>query len=206
MYNISGNKIKGKKMKKSISSVVFAGLVALTVAGCGEVPAPAAPVEPDFRCQQENQLAPKWTCVPMVEGAYAGVGIAQKSAAGMGMMRRVALANGRSDLAQQIKSQVKDKVETFTRSTGTGDAETVDRVATSVSKQIAKVDLSGSKGIDSWTSASGTLYLLVTVPQSTINGEVQKAVQSSMKNDDALWQQFQSKNALEGLEKEFPTE
>jgi hypothetical protein len=193
-------------MKRKISSVVFAGLIALTVAGCGEVPTPAVPVEPDFRCKQEGELAPKWTCVPMVEGAYAGVGIAQKSAAGMGMMRRVALANGRSDLAQQINTQVKDKVETFTRSTGVADKETVDKVATAVSKQVAKVDLAGSKGVDSWTSPSGSLYLLVTVPEQTVNSEVKKAVKSSMKNEDALWQQFQSKNALEGLEKEFPTE
>jgi hypothetical protein len=141
----------------------------------------------------------------MVEGAYAGVGIAQKSAAGMGHMRRVALANGRSDLAQQIQSQVKDKVETFTRTTGVADAETVDKVNMAVSKQVAKVDLKGSKAVDSWTAPSGSLYLLVTVPQESINKEVKKAVKTSFKNDQALWQQFQSKQAMEGLEKEFPT-
>jgi hypothetical protein len=173
--------------------------------GCGGA-TPEPKEEADFRCHQENVLAPSWTCTPMVEGAYAGVGISQKSAAGMGMMRRVALANGRSDLAQQIKSQVKDKVETFTRSTGNGDQETVDQVATAVSKQVAKIDLSGSKAVDSWQSPSGALYLLVTVPEGTVNGEVKNAVKTSFKNDQALWQQFQSKNALEGLEKEFPTE
>jgi LPP20 lipoprotein len=142
----------------------------------------------------------------MVEGAYAGVGIAQKSAAGMGHMRRVALANGRSDLAQQIKSQVKDKIETFTRTTGVAEGETVDQVNTAVSKQIAKVDLQGSKGVDAWTAPSGSLYMLVTVPEATVNGEVKAAVKTSFKNDQALWQQFQAKNALEGLDKEFPTD
>ena len=34
--------------------------------------------------------------------------------------------------------------------------------------------------------------------------QVKEAVKSSYKNDEALWQQFQAKNALEGLEKEFP--
>lgn len=191
-------------MIKTLTSMVLAGLVAATITGCGAKPAPEE--EADFRCKQENVLAPKWTCVPMVEGAYAGVGIAPKSAAGMGHMQRVATANGRSNLAQQIKSQVKDKVETFTRTTGLGDAETVDQVNTAVSKQVAKVDLQGSKAVDSWTSPSGTLYLLVTVPEATVNGEVKAAVKTSFKNDQALWQQFQSKNALEGLDKEFPTE
>ncbi|MDA3908901.1 MAG: LPP20 family lipoprotein [Sulfurimonas sp.] len=193
-------------MIKTLSSIALAGLIAASITGCGgAAPAPAE-VEFDNRCKQENVLAPKWTCIPMVEGAYAGVGIAQKSAAGMGHMRRVALANGRSDLAQQIKSQVKDKVETFTRTTGVAEGETVDQVNTAVSKQIAKVDLQGSKGVDAWTSPSGSLYMLVTVPEATVNGEVKAAIKTSFKNDNALWQQFQSKNALEGLDKEFPTD
>ncbi len=192
-------------MIKALSSMAIAGLVAATIIGCGAAPEPKQE-ETDFRCKQENVLAPKWTCIPMVEGAYAGVGISPKSAAGVGHMRRVATANGRSDLAQQIKSQVKDKVETFTRTTGLGDAETVDNVNTAVSKQIAKVDLQGSKAVDAWTAPSGALYLLVTVPEATVNGEVKAAVKTSFKNDNALWQQFQSKNALEGLDKEFPTE
>jgi len=190
-------------MIKSLTTMALAGLVVATITGCGgEAPKPA---EADFRCKQENVLAPKWTCNPMVEGAYAGLGVAPKSAAGMGMMRRVAMANGRSDLAQQIKSQVKDKVETFTRTTGLGDAETVDTVNTAVSKQVAKIDLQGSKAIDTWNSPSGALYMLVTVPEASVNGTVKSAVTTSMKNDQALWQQFQSKQAMDGLDKEFPT-
>ncbi|MEA3330972.1 MAG: LPP20 family lipoprotein [Campylobacterota bacterium] len=193
-------------MIKTLSSIALAGLVVATITGCdGETPAPTQE-EPDFRCKQENVLAPKWTCVPMVEGAYAGVGVAHKSAAGMGHMRRVALANGRSDLAQQIKSQVKDKVEVFTRATGVTDSETVEHVSTAVTKQVAKVDLLGSKGVDNWTSPSGVLYMLVTVPEATVNGEVKKTVKTSFKNEEALWQQFQSKQALDSLEKEFPTD
>lgn len=191
-------------MIKTLSSIALAGLIAASISGCGGA-APAAP-EADFRCKQENTLAPKWTCVPMVEGAYAGVGIAKKSAAGMGMMRRIAVANGRSDLVQQIKSQIKDKMETFTRSTGNGDQETVDQVATAVSKQVAKMDLQGSKAVDSWQAPSGSLYLLVTVPEAAVNGEVKNAVKSSLNNENAMWQQFQSKKAMDGLEAEFPSE
>jgi len=191
-------------MIKTLTSIALAGLIAASFTGCGEkTPAPAAVDQ--FGCKQESVAAPKWTCIPMVEGAYAGVGVAPKSAAGMAMMRRVALANGRSDLAQQIQTQVKDKVELFTRTTGVGSGETVDAVATAVTKQVAKVDLKGSKAVDVWNAPSGALYMLVTVPSSQVNKEVQNAVKTSFKNDNALWQQFQSKNALEGLEKEFPT-
>jgi len=196
-------------MIKLISSITLAGLIAASIVGCSSEPTIEEQMqqhEGDFRCKQENVLAPKWTCIPSVEGSYAGVGVAQKSAAGMGFMQREALANGRSNLAQQIKSQVKDKVETFTRATGNGERETIDQVITAVSKQVAKVDLQGSKMTDSWKAPSGALYLLVTVPQSAVNTEVKHSVKTSFKNDEALWQQFQSKNALEALDKEFPTE
>ena len=194
-------------MIKTLTSVAAAALIAATMTGCGGAqPAPQKEAEPDFRCKQEGQLAPKWTCNPFAEGAYAGVGIAQKNPAGMGMMRREATANGRSDLAQQIKSQVKDKVEAFTRVIGVGDQASVDKVVTSVTKQVAKVDLQGSKPIDSWQSNKGTLYLLVTVPEKVVNEEVKASVKTSMKDDNALWQQFQSKQALDGLDKEFPTD
>ncbi|MDY0234385.1 MAG: LPP20 family lipoprotein [Sulfurimonas sp.] len=191
-------------MIKTLSSIMLAGLVATTITGCGATPESQEDVF-DNRCRIENKLAPSWACVPIVEGAYAGVGIASKSAAGMGHMRRVALANGRSDLAQQIQVQVKDKVETFTRATGVSSSEVVDQVNTAVSKQVAKVDLQGSKGVDMWTAPSGAIYMLVTVPEAKVNSEVKQAVKTSFKNDEALWQQFQSKNALEDLEKEFPT-
>jgi len=190
-------------MIKTLSSIALAGLLAVTITGCSDTPEPSK--EFDNRCKQENVLAPKWTCIPMVEGFYAGVGITPKSAAGMGHMRRVALANGRSDLAQQIKSQVKDKVETFTQATGVGSSEVVDNVNSAVSKQVAQIDLQGSKAVDSWNAPSGALYLLVTVPEKTVNTEVKETVQSSYKNDNALWQQFQAKNAQESLDKEFPS-
>ena len=99
----------------------------------------------------------------------------------------------------------KDKVETFTRATGSGTSETVDKVSMAVSKQVAKVNLQGSKAVDSWQAPSGALYLLVAIPETTINKEVKNAVKTSMGNDKALWQQFQAKQALDSLEKEFPT-
>jgi len=192
-------------MFKTLTSIALAGLIAASITGCSKEVVPSAASE-DYSCTQENIFAPAWTCLPAFDGHYAGLGIAENSAAGMSHMRRVALANGRADLAQQIQTLVKDKVEVFTRATGNGSQETVDKVSTAVTKQVAKVDLQGSKAVDVWTAPSGALYMLVVVNQNEVNREVKKAVGSSFKNDDALWQQFQSKQALENLEKEFPTE
>ncbi|MEN4052565.1 MULTISPECIES: LPP20 family lipoprotein [Sulfurimonas] len=195
-------------MKNIVKNTAVIAVALLTITGCSDKkPEPKKEAyNPTFQCKIENVLAPRWTCIPQVEGYYAGVGVAEKSAAGIAHMRRVALMNGRSSLAQQIQTEVKDKVEGFTRATGNGSAETVDKVTTAVTKQLAKVDLKNSKAIDYWEAPSGAIYLLVTVPEESINAEVKKAIKSSFKNDNALWQQFQSKQALEQLDKEFPTE
>jgi hypothetical protein len=208
--------MKDVSMKKTITKSTLLLLAALSITACGEkTPQVKQETKPQnysttFECKQENVLAPRWTCIPEVEGYYAGVGVAEKSAAGIAHMRRVALMNGRSDLAQQIQTDVKDKMEGFTRATGNGSAETVDKVTTAVTKQVAHQVLKGSKAIDMWQAPSGAIYMLVVVPKEEVNKEVKEAVKeaanSSFKNDNALWQQFQSKQALEALDKEFPTE
>lgn len=188
-------------MIKTIPSVALAILLAVSITGCGKN------VEPkkiaDFDCKQENVPAPQWTCIPDVPGFYAGVGIAQKSAAGMSHMRRVATANGRSDLAQQLEAEIKDKITIYSGTTGVGAGETVDQTTEAVTKQLAKVNLVDSKAVNSWTSPSGALYMLVTVPKNATNKQIQENIKTSYNNERALWQQFKAKNALEELKKDF---
>lgn len=195
-------------MKKTVLSVSVAALLAVLIAGCSDKDAKPSEktVDNGFACKQENVLAPKWTCIPSDGDNYAGLGIAEKSAAGMDHMRRVALANGRSDLAHQIESKVKDKITIYTGTTGVGASETVDKAVETVTKQLAKVDLVGSKAIDSWQAPSGALYMLISVNQKEANKQIKNNIKTSMKNEQALWQQFKAKNALEGLEKDFPAE
>jgi len=188
-------------MINRLTKLTLIGLSAAIITGCSDKkPEPKEAYTPTFECKQEGVLAPRWTCIPEVQGFYAGVGIAEKSAAGMAHMKRVALMNGRSDLTQQIQTQVKDKMEGFTKATGFGAGESVDMVTTAVTKQVAMVDLKGSKAIDMWNAPSGALFMLVTVPEESVNSEVKKAVKSSFNSDDARWQQFQSERALKALD------
>jgi len=194
-------------MVKTIVKVTFIALVTMIFNACSDKEPEPKNVETNG-CYIDEAKAPTWACVPEVKGYYAGVGISEKSAAGISHMRRVALANGRSDLAQQIEVQVKDKIEAFTKATGTGSFESVDKVTTAVTKQVAKVNLKGSKAVDYWESPKKTIYILVTIPESNVNKTVKdtiKSVASSYQNDDARWQQFQSEQALQKLDKEFPT-
>ncbi len=162
-------------------------------------------VEESFECRIAGALAPTWACGNSeLEGYYSAVGSAPLSKIGHGFSRREALANGRSNLAQQIETLVKDKVETFARSTGIGAGEVADKVSTQVSKQVAKVTLQGSKQVKYWENPNnGDIYLLVSIAHEAVNSAAKDRVLSSYKNNSALWQQFQAKNALEALEQEF---
>lgn len=184
--------------------------MAATFAGCADKASgvKAADEQADFRCRINNVLAPEWACGnESVEGAITAVGSAPMSKLGEGFSRREAIANGRSNLAQQIQTLVKDKVETFSRSTGVGGDEVADKVSTQVSKQVAQATLNGSKQIKRWQDPTNNdIYVLIGIDEGTMNQEIKNSVKSSYKNDNALWQQFQSKQALESLDKEFPTD
>jgi len=192
-------------MIKTISKIALAGLVAATITGCGG--ASAKPEETlDERCFKSGELVPEWVCNSSIEGAsYAAVGIGTSKNESMKVQQAVGRA--RAKLAQQINVKVKAKLEDFMRATGNGDQETLDAVTTSVTKQTAKVDLQGSRKVKEYTGRkTGTLYVLVAVDDSLVNKKVKETMSSSHNNENALWQQFQSKQALDSLDKEFPTD
>ncbi len=191
-------------MTKTISSIALASLMAATFAGCGAAPATPEEETLDERCRIDDKLVPQWICDESIEGAtYAAVGVGTSKMASM--RKAQAITRARASLAHQIKTTVKAKMEDFMRSTGNGDAETIDAVTTAVTKQTAKVDLAGSKVVKKYTKGN-TVYLLVAVSDQSVNEKVQDTIKSSKGNDNALWQQFQSKQAMDSLEKEFPTD
>ncbi len=124
----------------------------------------------------------------------------------MNFARTEALSNGRSELARQISTRVKDMVKNFTQTTGVGDDETVDKVSAQVSKLVTNQMLSGTKQKDSWISPSSTYYALMVIDPLALKSSVKDSVMTSYKNDKALWQQFQAKKAYEELEKEIEKE
>ena len=191
-------------MIKTLTSIALAGLIAASFTGCSAEPAPEEVL--DERCHKSGELVPEWVCNSSIEGAsYAAVGIGTSKSESM--KQNQALAKARAKLAYQVQVKVKAKVEDFMRSTGNADAETMEAVTTAVTKQTAKVDLQGSRKVKEFTTKkSGTLYVLVAIPDNFVNKKVKETMNSSRNNEDALWQQFQSKQALDSLEKEFPTD
>jgi len=187
-------------MKKLI---LIVSLLAFILAGCGgKQEQPKTLADPCF------VGAPSWVLNPAVEGALAAVGSAAKSAAGMQFTRDAAMANARSELARMIDVKVNTMMKDFTQVTGVGDAQTVDKVTSSVSKQIASQSLQGTSQKEIWMSPCGELYVLVVLNPSKVADLTKQQVTSSLKNDAALWQQFQAQKAQDELDaainKEFP--
>lgn len=164
----------------------------------------AQPAEPVFNQHCEYQpgvRAPEWYCNPEVPNGIAAIGEAKPNAArDNNMQRNMAMANGRDALAQQIQVKVQTMLTNWSRATGAGDDQTYEANFENVSRQTAQQTLNGSRQINRWVAPDGTLILLVGL---TDTGELQKALKSNLNNEKALWQQFQSKQALDELDKQM---
>jgi len=159
-------------------------------------------IQKNEKCMQEGVISPKWICSPHIDGFYSGVGVAEYSVAGINHMRTISAANARNEISRQIKLNVKNKVELFTRSTGAKN-QSIDKVNTEITKQLTNIDLSNSYIMDVWSAPSGAYYTLVVVNKDDVNNQISSNINSSYKNDNALWQQFQSKQSLKELEKDI---
>ena len=196
-------------MKKTIlKTVSIAVLAASLFAGCSQ-PQEAASVEKekaDFRCKQDNVLAPDFTCDPYAEGSVVALGIAKMNAGNdKSMQRTEAMASARDALARQIQVKVSNLFKSFKATTGSGADATFDKATSDVSKQLASQTLSGSRQVGrSWTHPqTGELFIMVGISNEPIKKEIEKAVKTSFKNDKAMYQKFLAAKADGELDKEL---
>ena len=182
-------------VKSGISVAVFS--ILLSACGSDEVKQ-AAPdcVFPDA----PNSSAPGWICDQPVEGIeVSAVGVAEKSAAGHSFMKNMAATDARVQLAQSMKVHVQNMVKQYAETTGAADTETVDKVNTSVTKQITDETLIGTKIFKTRTSPNGDLYVLLGMDAAIAAQATENALKTSMGNDKALWQQFKAEKAQDEL-------
>jgi len=178
---------------------------AVVFAGCAKKEPEQPPKVQNAALQQEFANAPSWVLNPQSAGTLVAVGSAKIGPAGMQFAREEALAAARDELARQMSVRVKNMTKRFMQVTGVGDAQTVDRVSATVSKQVANQVLSGSRQKDMWISPSGELYILVELDPAFAKQTVANAIRTSM-TKEALWQQFQAKKAFDELQAEIEQE
>jgi len=148
--------------------------------------------------------APGWVCDQPVPGVeVSAVGSTEKSGAGHDHMKSMAATSARVQLAQNMQVEVRNMIKQYSETTGSADTETVDRVMTSVTKQITNQTLVGSKIYKTRTSPKGNLYVLVGMDAASVKLASENALKTSMKNEAALWQQFKSKKGQDELASEI---
>ncbi|MBF0219980.1 MAG: LPP20 family lipoprotein [Gammaproteobacteria bacterium] len=148
--------------------------------------------------------APGWVCDEPVEGvAVSAVGISDKSAAGHAFMKQIAAAEARVQLAQIVEVHIQNLVKLYAETTGAADTETVDKVNSSVTKQITDQTLVGTRIFKTLTSPKGALYVLLGLDPDTAKTITESVLNSSMNNDRAQWQQFRAQKGHEELAKEI---
>lgn len=175
-----------------ITNVLLVSVMALGLAACGSNPVASQKVA-DCVFPNTQESAPGWICDEPVEGvAVSAVGSAEKTAAGIDFMKQMAATSARVQLAQRMKVQVANMIKQYAETTGAGKDETVDKVNTSVTKQITNETLVGTRIFKSRQGPDGTMFVLVGLDEASAQKLTESAVKTSMNNDRALWQKFQA--------------
>lgn len=190
-------------MKHTLTIALATASLLLT--GCASGPKePQQPVASCVFADGSGQAAPEWVCGAPVDGIdLAAVGYADKSGAGPNFMLQMAATAARVELAQTMQVEVQNMIKQYAETTGVGDSETVDMVNTSVTKQITKETLVGSKIYRRMPTPSGGMVVLVGLDADTVNQLAEQALKTSMNNERALWQKFQAQKSFDELANEI---
>ena len=187
--------------------IVGAMVAAMTLAACSKEVIDTPPVAAVPECvfaDGSNQAAPLWVCGAPVEGVeLSAVGYSEKSAAGPNYMKQMAATAARVELAQVLSLDLQNMVKQYVETTGAGDAETVDRVNSVVTKQITDQTLIGSQVIRQIPTPSGGLVVLVGLDPEQAGDVAQDILRTSMKNEAAVFQKLQAEKSFDELAEEI---
>jgi len=151
--------------------------------------------------------APKWVIDEKVKNMkLSAVGSAKIGDAGFQFAVDEAKAIARDEIARTTSVVVKNLIKNFSQATGVKNSETVDKVSEQVSKQVSYSVLRGSKVIKKWVSPCDEVFVLVAVDPKLAKSSIKEAIITSFKNEEAMWQKFQSEEAFEELEREIEKE
>ncbi|MCG8632651.1 MAG: LPP20 family lipoprotein [Desulfobacterales bacterium] len=180
-----------------VAWIVGIVLLVLGLAGCGNKRIDNEAMEEEF----EN--APEWVLTGHDGETFSAVGSAKIGKSGMQFAKNEALANARNELASQLSVRVNSLVNNFTRATGIGDAQMVDRLGKQVVRQVTRETLNGSRQEDVWISPSSDLYVLVVMDAESVRQSVRNQVASSFRDEEAKWQEYQAKEGDKELDREI---
>ncbi|OED71671.1 hypothetical protein A143_17010 [Vibrio splendidus ZS-139] len=152
--------------------------------------------------------APGWICdVVPTDVAIGATGYAKKSAAGMSVMRKIAVNDARVNLAAEFETDVSNLFQSATDgavSTSAGEGvtlvtENVQEAFENITKSVVSKRLTNSRILVSQASPAGGLYVLVGMDQAAYDANMNKIIDEVGGEDSALWNQFNDDKAAADL-------
>lgn len=184
-------------MKKKLLIVGITTIALLGLTACSSKEKTYTPNKIEGECIISGESAPVWVCGAYEEAnRYVAVGSAPMSKLGHNFSRNEALLNARTNLANQIELEVKNKAESYMRSTGLKDNEMVEKVVTQVTKQTTTMTLKESKQISYWQSEKDkTIYLLIAMNKDGVTKQIETTTKEVVDNE------IQIRNSEDALNK-----
>ncbi|CAH9055200.1 hypothetical protein PSECIP111951_01192 [Pseudoalteromonas holothuriae] len=153
---------------------------------------------------------PDWVLSPIIEDGIAAADCVKYSG-NISVDQKMAVANSRLALAQQIEVRIEGLDKTFSNRTDANDATSVGSTFSSVSKQLTKQTLNGSRVVKAdVVDISGKDYFCALTTLSpeltkTLFKDLVKTAKPSIdpRDEQFLYQEFKAFKAQQDLEKEI---
>ena len=112
------------------------------------------------------------------------------------------MSQARAEIARILEVQVKDMVKNYAKTLSNGDQDEVAKVSEQVGKQVANQSLVGSvqKGI---YFTGEEVWVLVAIDETKAKAQTKTTFVSTLKNEDAMYQQFLANKADKDLDAEI---
>ena len=187
--------------------LIIAAAMTSLLAACGSTEKPQE-TKPETNSLTAN--IPSWVLNPVVEDGIAASDCV-KFSGNLSVDQKMASANGRLALAQQIEVRVEGLDKTYARRTDTNDETSVGTNFSSVSKQLTQQKLNGSRVIKSDIvniTGKDHFCVLTTLSPNATKELFDAIVNQSKRSVDAqdekfLYEEFKAHKAEQDLDKEI---
>jgi hypothetical protein len=141
---------------------------------------------------------------PLAEDAIYGVGYGDQSTPSLSI--KVAEANARADIANQIEAQIKSAVTSYTQEAGVDDETQVVNFAEQVTRQVTDTTLKGARTKQRAIMDDGSVWVLMEYSKNSFLQAFEQAADETAKefqrNESAAFANFKADQALKQLEYE----
>lgn len=176
-----------RTVKSGIGIVAAAALTMAIVISCASSP------------HVNTSQIPRWYLnPPHSKTMFYGVGSAKESS--LELSRSLAIASARQELAGSVQTVVKSGITRYLQQAGSGGSQQAVNFGDNVTRQISKVALNGSTVEKVAVASDGTVYALVSYPESQMNASAKEAF---ARNNAAAFAQFQADQAVKALDNEL---